>query len=389
MPSTTLITNVRVFDGQTLTAPQDVLISDATIADPSSLSSSSPDSTVDGTGLTLLPGLIDAHVHISEHEELRTLATHGITTTLDMAAWPAERINALRNQRGLTDIRTAGAPASTPNSTHTCLLHLPECSQLTGADKAEAFVEDRIREGSDYIKLIADVPGPSQELLDALVAASEKRGLLTVVHAAMSVPYAMAQKSGARVITHAPLDAPLSSSDAEQMKNAGRVAVPTLTAMVAVSSIKRPPMPLPGTGPSSGGPPRSAPQMPAVPPRKPDYANARESVRALHAAGVPILAGTDAVAQKANAPFFVPHGSSLHEELVLLRDAGLSNLEALQAATILPAQWFGLEDRGRVEVGMRADLVLVRGDPIQDIKVTRNVEAVWCSGVRVDLKQKA
>ncbi|EIW84627.1 hypothetical protein CONPUDRAFT_149507 [Coniophora puteana RWD-64-598 SS2] len=197
MPSTTIITNVRVFDGQALTPPQDTLISGTTIADPSSLSA--PDKTIDGTGLTLLPGLIDAHVHISDHEELRTLATHGVTTALDMAAWPAERINALRNQRGLTDIRTAGAPASTPNSTHTCLLHLPECSQLTGADMAEAFVEDRIREGSDYIKLIADVPGPSQELLDALVVASEKRGILTVAHAAGVVPYAMAQKSGARM----------------------------------------------------------------------------------------------------------------------------------------------------------------------------------------------
>lgn len=81
------------------------------------------------------------------------------------------------------------------------------------------------------------------------------------------------------------------------------------------------------------------------------------------------------------APAAVPHGSSLHHELELLTAAGLSTVDALRAATVLPARYFGLTDRGSVEPGMRADLVLVDGDPIADITATRRIRGVWCHGV--------
>jgi hypothetical protein len=74
----------------------------------------------------------------------------------------------------------------------------------------------------------------------------------------------------------------------------------------------------------------------------------------------------------------------MHRELELLVDAGLTPLEALRAATSLPARHFGLADRGRIAVGMRADLLLVRGDPSADITATRAIEGVWKGGVRAD-----
>ena len=74
------------------------------------------------------------------------------------------------------------------------------------------------------------------------------------------------------------------------------------------------------------------------------------------------------------------HGTSIHEELRLLAQAGLAPVEALQAATSLNAKVFGLEDRGVVEPGRRADLVLVSGDPTRDIAVTENLEGVWLGG---------
>ncbi len=83
-------------------------------------------------------------------------------------------------------------------------------------------------------------------------------------------------------------------------------------------------------------------------------------------------------------PGNVMHGDSMHHELELLVDAGLSNLEALQAATSLPAQHFGLIDRGVIEVGKRADLLLVSGDPIADIKATRSIQKFWCKGMKVE-----
>jgi imidazolonepropionase-like amidohydrolase len=113
-----------------------------------------------------------------------------------------------------------------------------------------------------------------------------------------------------------------------------------------------------------------------------DYANSRASVRRLHEVGVPILAGSDANADAA-APFSPPHGQSLHTELGLLVDAGLTPVEALRAATSHAADAFGLTDCGAVAPGRRADLVLVDGDPTTDIQATQRIKHVWAGGVRV------
>src|SRR5699024_6649191 len=108
------------------------------------------------------------------------------------------------------------------------------------------------------------------------------------------------------------------------------------------------------------------------------YANGREGVRMLHEAGVRILAGTDA--PNPGTAF----GASMHAELELLTNAGLTPSEALAAATSVNAAAFGLGDRGRIEPGLVADLLLVEGDPTQEITATRNIVAVYKRGVRAD-----
>ena len=104
------------------------------------------------------------------------------------------------------------------------------------------------------------------------------------------------------------------------------------------------------------------------------------SVAALHAAGVDILAGTDSTEPR---PEFggTAHGASVHHELQLLVAAGLAPVEALRAATSTPARRFGLTDRGRIAVGMRADLLLVDGDPTTTISDTLSTRCVWRCGV--------
>jgi imidazolonepropionase-like amidohydrolase len=73
----------------------------------------------------------------------------------------------------------------------------------------------------------------------------------------------------------------------------------------------------------------------------------------------------------------------LHDELALLVEAGLTPVEVLRAATVLPANYFGFEDRGVIEVGRRADLLLIEGDPTRDIAATRTIRGVWVAGVQV------
>jgi hypothetical protein len=98
-------------------------------------------------------------------------------------------------------------------------------------------------------------------------------------------------------------------------------------------------------------------------------------VERMHAAGVPIGAGTD-------TPIFlsVP-GFSLHSELEFLVTAGLSPLEALRSATARPAEYFSLDDEmGSVDVGKVADLVLLDANPLENIANTREISAVVSKG---------
>ena len=87
------------------------------------------------------------------------------------------------------------------------------------------------------------------------------------------------------------------------------------------------------------------------------------------------MAGSDA-----GVAFSYP-GFSLHEELGLLVEAGFSNLEALQAATLRPAEFLAATDSlGSIEVGQVADLVLLRANPLEDIRASREIETVVLRG---------
>ena len=77
------------------------------------------------------------------------------------------------------------------------------------------------------------------------------------------------------------------------------------------------------------------------------------------------------------------YGASLHKELEHLVDAGLTPTAALAAATSATAKAFRMIDRGRIRTGLRADLVLVDGDPSIEIRATRNIVEIWKRGVRV------
>jgi Amidohydrolase family len=99
-----------------------------------------------------------------------------------------------------------------------------------------------------------------------------------------------------------------------------------------------------------------------------------EMVGKMNAAGITILAGTDAA-----APNVFP-GFSLHEDLQFLVEAGLTPLQALQAATRNPAQFLARGDQGTIAAGQRADLVLLDGNPLQDIRNTQQIRAVVLNG---------
>jgi imidazolonepropionase-like amidohydrolase len=347
------VTNVRVFDGRQLLPLGTVVIEAGRIGRDGVASE-----VIDGEGGVLLPGLIDAHVHLHDRHTLEQLAGFGVTTAFDMACAPPELVDSLRAVPGLTDIRSAGTPAVAPGSLHSRIPGTGQRGLIGGPDQAARFVADRIAEGSDYIKIIVGNPGLShdQATLDALTAAAREHNKLTVAHASSYLAVQLAQRARVNVLTHVPLDQALDEAAAATAIADGRILIPTLAMMEGVVAQSAPP----------GA----------------DYAAARQSVSVMYRAGVPILAGTDANAA-AGLPAAISHGTSLHHELELLVDAGLSTVDALRAATSRPAHYFGLADRGVIEPGRRADLVLIAGNPLHDITATRSIRRIWCGGAEV------
>jgi Amidohydrolase family len=287
----------------------------------------------------------------------------------------------------LADLRSAGTQVTVAGG-HGTEYGLP-IPTLSSPDQAQAFVDARIAEGSDYIKLIYDDasaygahrPSLTKEELAALVVAAHKRGKLVVCHIGSLQQARDAINAGVDGLAHLFVDRPPDPDFGKFVAAHHAFVVATLTALESVSGHP--------SGQALPDDPRLAPYSTPG-----DIANlqtsfpkfstdlkleyAEEAVRQIKAAGVPILAGTDAGNPGTS------HGVSLHRELELLVNASLTPTEALAAATATPAAAFHLDDRGVIAPGKRADLLLVKGDPTRDIMPTRDIVAVWKLGVEDD-----
>ncbi len=354
-----VLRGVRVYRSGAFGDPEDVVIDGAVI--DGAVGNEPADGQLVAAGGYLMAGLIDCHIHLSGPQTLSTLAAHGVTSGMDMSS-PAPLVAALRGMPGVTDIRSPLIAATSPTSAHAARMRgITAAAEalVAGVADVESWICRHVEQGADYIKVVIDLPGFDQETVAALVSAAHARDLKVVAHASRSDAVLMAQRAGVDILTHVPLDRPVSQVQAAELTASGTVVVPTLTMMQAiVENLKA--QGIPG----------------------PAYEPARASVTALHAAGMPILAGTDANATPA-APASPAFGESLHYELALLVAAGLSTAQALDAATTVAAEHFGLADRGRVAPGLRADLLLLAEDPIVDIAATRGIRGVWIAGERV------
>ena len=388
-----VIKNVRIFDGSAVTPSGAVILEGGKIKSVGK-TVIPPDGAeiINGTGHTLLPGLINSHTH-SYGAALKQAVMFGVTTELDMftdhrmaAQMRKEQAEAKATDRA--DLFSAGTLVTAPGGHGTEYgIKIPT---ITAPSEAQAFVDARAGEGSDYIKIVYDdgkvyglnIPTVSKETMAAVIASSHKLGKLAVVHIATLEGARDAIGSGADGLVHIFADR---APDPEFVRLADvhrSFVIPTLTVTESVTGV--------AGGASLATDPALANALsradainlkkafPTRPGAQTSYAAAEEAVRRLKAARVPILAGTDAP-----NPGTV-HGASIHRELELLVKAGLTPVEALAAATSAPATQFRLSDRGRIEPGRRADLLLVKGDPTTDIKATRNIARVWKGGVAVD-----
>lgn len=392
-PGEFAIRDVRLFDGERFVPDATVHVRDGLIV------AAGPDvavpdgvETIDGRGRTLLPGLIDGHVH-TWGEARRDALRFGVTTMLDMFSDPRGLPAAKRERADLAhadtaDLWSAGLLA-TADGGHGTQYGVVVPTLATPAD-ADAWVAARVAEGSDWIKIVREdlhvfdagrtLPTLDAATAAAIIDAAHAHDRMAVVHATAQEAARESVRDGADGLVHVFQDAPADAGFVALAKARGVFVVPTLSVIATFAGRPQTVSDDPrlrgwlstAQVQSLGETRRFARPSPAL------LANALESVRRLHAAGVPIVAGTDAPNTG------TAHGASLHQELQLLAEAGLSPAQALAAATSVPAREFGLADRGRIAAGLRADLVLVEGDPGADLAATRSIVTVWKNGRPVD-----
>ncbi|KAI0376040.1 hypothetical protein F5Y04DRAFT_267359 [Hypomontagnella monticulosa] len=363
--SKTAIRNVRVFNGYHFTLPTTIIFDGEYITDDVD----TIETTIDGTGQFLIPGLFDSHLHISDLSGLENATSYGVTTVINMACrnyaacWP------LRNQAGLASFYSAGIPATGVNSSHANSMKLPP-SMLTypNTDITE-LVSQAFGNSSDFYKITAEIMGPSQQQqIEAVAVAHNMFHRQTMTHASDVNAYSQAVASQTDGIQHVPDDGPLSACTIASMKARGQFSTPTMNIFKLGYSD---PAIAAFTG-RTNSTDRS-------------YSNVVKNVQRLHRAGIPIVAGTDAVGSNAVPGVDIPFGRTLHDELYyLVNEGGLTTAEALRAATSEPAKRHRLEDRGTVQVGKRADLILLNSNPLANISNTLDIARIWAGGIVVE-----
>lgn len=385
----TAITSVRVFDGERVIEDANLLISDGRIAEVGP-QVAVPDGAqvVEGRGQTILPGLIDAHVHAYGNARADALRM-GVTTMLDMFRAPTDQSLMISQRESLqpteqADLFSAGYLATADGGHGTQYgfpVPIPESPET-----ADEWVRDRLEEGSDYIKIIIEdgstldspLPTLDRAMVEALVEAAHASDVRAIAHVSTQSAAKMAVQAGVDGLAHLFADQPVDQNFIEMALEAGIWIVPT-TPVLAASHGQPVPEWLTG-GPHAED--RITQQQQAMLSRGFPGSQARsehwpivlDNARKLHAAGVPLLAGSDA-GNPGTA-----HGPSLHHELALLVEAGLAPIEALRSATSIPAREFGLEERGCLQPGCRADLVVVDGNPLENIRHTVRIDSVFKNG---------
>lgn len=414
-------THVTVIDGDSPTPRVDetvVVQANRIVAAGPSASVAIPAGTrvIDGRGKYLVPGFWDMHVHTvvpGGREVLGLYVANGVTGVRDMAGeWPTLR--AWRHAIARGELVGPRLLVSGPYLEGGDI-PIPHLLART-PDEARTAVDSLARLGVDFVKVHGQLTPPTYF---AIARAVRERGLTFGGHIPRGVSAAEASDSGQKSLEHllaiptpcTPADSialqprfpmqaflarcssvDLTSLFARFVRN-GTWIVPTFVAQYEIAVL--PVRTLPGDSLARYLPDTlrqyvaSIFEIPKDVPAGADsvglalFAKRLALVGAMHRASVRILPGTDAPLRNS------PPGFGLHEELVALVRAGMTPFEALRAATLEPARFFGMTDSlGTVAVGKLADLVLLDGNPLEDIRHTRRVAAVVANGRLFDAEAR-
>jgi imidazolonepropionase-like amidohydrolase len=370
---------------------------------------------VDVAGRTIIPGLINAHGHAglvvegqnradaytreNVQAQLVRYEQYGVTSVLTLGL-NRDLVFDLRDEQragprpGAT-LFTAGRGIGVPDAAPPVPVAPDQVYRPKTAEEAVADVRETAAHHPDYLKIwVDDVYGKFPKMDPGVFKAAIDEAHRNKIRVASHVFYLADAKAliadGVDALAHSIRDRPVDAALVQQMKQRGTFYVATLGVDESAFAFADDPSLL--DDPFLAG--ALSPEVIAKF-RTPEYrekvkadknlprirealANGMKNVKTLQEAGVHIAFGTDSGANPVRIP-----GWAEHRELELLVRAGLSPMAALVAATRGSANMLGATDRGTLEKGKRADFLILAGNPLEDIRNTRKLVAIWHGGREV------
>ena len=383
---------------------------------------------IDATGKFVIPGLADMHVHFgsgglipadsfSAGRAMRQFLFYGVTSIFNVGAEGGgmEDILLFQEEDRVTwpHLYATGGLITIPGSHPIATILRPPNDQpdstydwghhgvwvVRTAEDIRRVVKSLASDGMNGIKIVVESgptvygdhhPQMSPELIEAAVNEANRQGIRVFAHATSIDELQVAVAHHVHGIMHLVCDPePPGTALLKTMAAQNMYYVPTLSLYIWTGTWGDPSQVLTDPFLKRGVEARVINSLvhsalaPTSPPSEKDRQWRRGVLRALksaHDAGVTIVGGSDT-----GNPFVFP-GYSMHEELQLMVEAGLTPMEALVASTRRAAEMIGKEKIfGTVEPGKRADLVILRNDPLVDIRNTRTLDVVIRAGEIVDL----
>jgi imidazolonepropionase-like amidohydrolase len=357
-----LITDVQVFTGEKVIRVTDVGVKDGVITHlrPKLARQHSATQVVDGEGYTLLPGLVNTHVHVWFPIQLQQAAQAGVLAVCDMhgSAFTTQFLRQFQETAGSARYYAAGSGATVPGGHGTQFgIVVPTIDSTTSARQ---FALDRIAEGVDYIKILREPMRPTLSFaqIDTIIKTAHEQGVKVVAHVSRCADGVELARLGVDGLVHIWFDRAMTDEELQvfEQREDFFIVPTTLTNMKLLSFLE---------------------EQAEKPKETLDSLGLLNEIKRLHSVGVQMLVGTDP------PNFGINHGSDLYEELILLAAAGIPAQECLAGATVESARYFGLTGPLPIQVGVAADFLLVKGDPLKAMEALRDLEGVWQKGERI------